>query len=228
MTETAGTESLSVEDAVATIEQATGYEEALRRRTEGVTWMVWGVVTGGIQMSFTAGRSFFRPFRDARAGGPPPGWYEPLVILGWLAVGVLLTFAVWRIASVSAPKLAPKPRRTALGGILFIALLYAAIAVLSWLAGGMPEALFPLLAIGAAWLGAGALDVFETTSTGRRTLLVIGAVILAAGAIAVLALPWSGFLPYREELTYDAVSPLVILAGGGVPFLAGLWQTLRG
>lgn len=216
------------EAAAETIEKARSYEEPLRRRTEGITWMIWGLVGAGIQLTFSAGHSLFRPYRPETVHTGTAPWFEPVVIGGWLLVGMTLTLAAWRVASLNTPRLSPKPKRAVLGGALFVALLYGSWGLMQWLAGGMPQALFPTLAIGAAWLGVGALDLFETTPTGRRTLLAIGGIVLAAGVLAALVLPWSGLGPDAGRLSFDVTAPITILVGGGVPFLAGLWQSWTG
>lgn len=229
MTEAADAE-LTPEQAARTIEEARSYERPLRRRAEGVTWMIWGLVAAGIQLSFSAAPSLVRPYAPEAVPAHEvlPAWYSPLVVLGWLTVGVAFTHAVWRIASLKAPELSARPLRTALGGLLFVGLIYGGFAVLSWLGGELPEALFPTLAIGAAWLGVGVLDVFQTTDRGRRTLVAIGVLVLAAGVLAAVLLPWSGVIEYSDRLTYDTTAPITILAGGGIPLLAGLWQGIRG
>ncbi len=220
--------ALSTREALTTIERARAYEEPLRRRAEGVTWMIWGVVIAGIQLSFSARRDLVWPPGSTTEPLATPGWYDPMAVVGWLAVGMLLTFATWRIASLRAPEMAPKPRRTAIGGLIFAVFLFGSMAVLYAIAGSMPEALFPVLSIGAAWLGVGVLDLFETTDTGRRTLIATGASILLVGTIAAFLLPWGGFLQHSGQLTYEATAPVTILAGGGIPFLAGLWQSSIG
>lgn len=52
MSETAPGKGFSLQSALQALEQATRYEEPLRHRTEGVTWMLWGVVAVGIFLSY--------------------------------------------------------------------------------------------------------------------------------------------------------------------------------
>lgn len=223
MAETGHANELSAREALDTIEEARAYETPLRRRTEGVTWMIWGVVAAGIQLSFSALPSLFRPY----TGGAQRsyGLVEALVVPSWLLVGILFTVAAWRIASLKAPSLSVRPSRIAVSAGLFVAILYGVWFLLDL--AGLPEAIFPVLAVGAAWLSAGVLDVLHTTETGRRTLVAIGALVTGLGLAALAVFPLADVAPARG-LSYDVTAPVTILVAGGVPFLAGLWQSWTG
>ncbi len=49
----AGAERFDVRGAIETIDRATSYDIPLRRRTEGVTWMVWGLATAVAFLAFS-------------------------------------------------------------------------------------------------------------------------------------------------------------------------------
>ncbi len=209
-------EGLSTEEALATIERATGYEEPLRRRTEGVTWILWGLVTAGIALGFGSVQEFFRT-------DEAPSWYYALNLVGWVAVGALATLAVWRIAGYQAASLQRHGRRSMLGGVLWLPIVYVVWGALVVLGFGLQEAAMIPLAIGGAWTLLGAFNLFKATETGRRSLLIIGFSILAAATVFAL---WSQTQPSR--VTFASSNALIVLAGGGIPFVVGLYQSMRG
>lgn len=211
----AGSEPLSPEEAAATIEKAAGYEAPLRRRTEGVTWMIWGLVPAGIQLSFDAAWSYVEHSW--------PGWLDPVILLGWPILGILMTFAVWRIAVLNQPGVRVHRWRSVLGAVLWLPVVYAAMGVTFLVSGiGWHGAFLPLVGIGVTWLVLGATNAFKATPTGRRTLVAIGAVILAV-AVAIYA-----SVDITSQPGTDLTTLAAILVGGGVPVIAGLWQSLRG
>lgn len=210
----AGTGELTPEQAAATIEQARGFEEPLRRRTEGVTWMIWGIVPAGIQLSFDAAKDYVQPF---------PGWLDPLILLGWPLLGIAMTYAVWRIAVLNKPGLSGHRWRSMLGAALWLPAVYASMGLAFMLFGvGWQGAFLPLVGIGATWLVLGATNTFKATPTGRKVLVAIGAIILGV-AVGIAA---------TVDLASDVGTTLTELAAifvaGGVPVLAGLIQSVRG
>lgn len=216
MTETAEAEDLTPQEAARTIDRARGYEEPLRRRTEGVTWMIWGVVTLAITLSYSAIPTYYPRYEAT------PWFVHWLITFGWPIVGVLLTFATWRIASLTLPSLGDRSLRSAVSSALWLPLVYLGIGAVFLLDVGASEASAIPIGIGLAWLTLGALDPFRATETGRRSLLVIGVVTLA-GALA--------FAPFAASFPHEGWPAMRVLAGGlggGAPFLVGLWQTLRG
>lgn len=217
MTETAdarGTD-LTPAEAAQTIERARGYEEPLRRRTEGVTWMIWGLVAAGIQLSFNA-------VHDYVSHGWP-GWVDPIILLGWPLVGLLMTFGVWRIAVLDRPGLRQHRWRSLLGAALWLPLAYLGIGLTFLITGiGWEGAFLPLVGIGVTWLVLGAANVFKATPTGRRNLVAIGAIILATTIGIALA------VDVTSDLGSDITQLAAIFVAGGVPFLAGLLQSVRG
>lgn len=211
MSEHADREDLSVEEAVSTIKEAQGYELPLRRRTEGVTWMIWGLVTAGIQLSF-----------DALGEGARAAWPYWSILIIWPLVGAITTTAVWNIARVHAPELQTSRIRSVLVGLAWLPVVYGVWGLLALLGPGLQEAAFPLLAVGGAWLVLGATDLFGTTVLGRRVLLVTsGAILLAGLVVAYLA-------QGAAHEGWPLAGAAMLLVGGGAPFLGGTWQALRG
>ncbi|MDX1612450.1 MAG: hypothetical protein R3185_08770, partial [Candidatus Thermoplasmatota archaeon] len=130
MSNTATGESLTVQEAVDTLHEAAAFEQPLRRRSEGVTWMIWGVITACIQLSFDA-------LGSSRVAWP----YWAIVIL-WPLVGSAMTLATWRIAGVGAPSLEPKGKRSVLGSLAWLPVVYALWGVLALIGPGLQEAAF--------------------------------------------------------------------------------------
>lgn len=211
----AGTGELTPEQAAATIEQARGFEEPLRRRTEGVTWMIWGLVPAGIQLSFNAATAY--------VSHPFPGWLDPMILLGWPLLGITMTYAVWRIAVLNKPGLSGHRWRSMLGAALWLPAVYASMGLTFMLFGvGWHGAFLPLVGIGATWLVLGATNTFKATPTGRKVLVAIGAIILgvAVGIAATVDL--------ASDVGTDLTQLAAIFVAGGIPVLAGLIQSVRG
>lgn len=203
----------SPREALATIARTTAFEEPLKRRTEGVTWMVWGFVTAGVMLSQNAVTLAlgFHPDRDM--------WVVPVL---WLLAGVAATTAVWRIAAVAKPEAHPG-RRSA---VLSIAAVVGLLALI-WIPAGLllPDeaqaALVPLT-IGAPWLALGLVNAHRGTTFGRRVMLAIGGLIMLAG------LAWAPFVPGLAHHGYHHTTLVAALVGGAVPLVLGFWQAVRG
>lgn len=208
-------EHFTPQEAAETIERASRFDAPLRRRTEGVTWMIWGLVPAGIQLSYDAVSSY------VEHGWP--GWVDPVILLGWPLLGLLLTYAVWKIAVLDRPSLHRYRWRSLVGALLWLPVVYAAMGATFFLTGiGWHGAFLPLVGIGATWLVLGATNAFKATETGQRALIVSGAVILVA-AVAIY-----GLVDITSDRGEDITQLAAILIGGGVPFVAGLWQSLTG
>lgn len=219
MTETArgAGEQLTPEAAAETIEEARSYEEPLRRRTEGVTWMIWGVVTAAIALSYSSIPTYYPGYEGV------PWFLHGLVTFGWPLVGVAMTYATWRIAVVDTPSLAGRSLRSALSSALWLPLVYVGIGAVFLLGGDrVGEAAGIPIGIGLAWLTLGGLNPFRATATGRRVMLGAGAVTLAGGLAFA---PFAAGFPHGG---YPQMRLVALALGGGAPFLGGLWQTLRG
>lgn len=201
---------LTVRRAVETIEQANRFEEPLRRRTEGATWMVWGLVTAGF---------FLFPFPTFASPGIA-GVAVPLLMLAWVAVAFFMTSAVWRIAGMASPGVKPTRRQTTFAVAGAAGVLAAVGLGLMWLQVlGVYRDPLQMLPIGAMWAVAGASNLRRMTPVGRRVMIAIGiAIALLAVVLALLGVR-----------IYDPADHVMAAAvAGGVPFLGGLWQTLRG
>lgn len=205
--------SLSPREALATIARTTAFEEPLRRRVEGVTWMVWGFVTAGATLSTNAIELVWG------YDGVMELWVVPWL---WLLAGVGATTAVWRIAALAKPDAHPG-RRSALRSIAAVVGLIAAF----WVPGSVlipveQQASIVLLTLAAPWLALGAVNPHRGTALGRRVMLAIG------GIIAVAGLAWMPFVAGMGHGGFPQTMLFTALVGGGAALALGFWQAVRG
>lgn len=201
--------ALSVRQAAQVIERATAYDEPLRRRTEGATWMVWGTVTAGSNLSYGLAYAL---------GWPDNGLWAP-----WLALGILLSLAVRRIAVLSKPDVAIGWRAGAVamvGLAAFMALAYT----ISTSAGASPETytVVGFSFMGILWMFFAAWNPHRATALGRRVMVAIGVAIVAMGAV------YASQVPVMPPSMWPQAGFVAAFIGGVPPVLGGLWQVLRG
>lgn len=220
MTDTADHPGLSARTAWETIKEASAYEEPLRRRTEGVTWMVWGLVTAAIFLSYDVFAPHFHSFDHTTGIETHAPWYVDLLWVYWVIAGSLLTWGLWRSVALAAPLADHRPAG------LKVTLLWVAAGALGWalvllLIPTLHPHLTPALAIGVMWVTLGAINVQRATALGRRVLLVVGFLILLGGLAAQPLAPDPGgdLFALNTARLFVAAAP---------PFFGGLWQTLRG
>lgn len=203
------------------LERALAYEDSLRGRTEGITWMLWGLVLGAIMFMYAGMGALY---------DEAPALRPLLMVLWvpWVLAGAALTAALWRTAALAARA----PAFAGPRGLLVAAAWVGAILLGFALVAALPHARnpesAPVLALGVAWLALGATNLLRATPDGRRVLLAVGATLVVAGLALVLALPAPAYgAPDEAQARF-----LQDLLRGGlvalVPFAAGLWQALRG
>lgn len=208
--------------AVSVIQDMEGYEEGLRRRTEGITWMVWALVFAGIATSYWVMGILAPPGSHDAAWRllPDGGLVTPWI--GWAIAGGLATSAIWRGAALHG---ASGLRHVgALGAImvgkwvLFVAswfLVPAAIGQYLY-AGG------PLVFFGLATLIVVSTKLVPLTRQGRSVARVV-----ALGQIG-LALVVGGLV---GSGVVDAAIPIELVGAvaiGGMWLAGGMWQTAQG
>lgn len=201
-------ETLTPQDAVRALSKAQSWEDALRSRTAGLTWMVWGLATPATFVTYA-----FVAVLSELEGLRVPGWAWSLLWVPWVGMGVVATVALWRSAALAVPGLdAPRDRRRAMvGGIVGSILLFGAFLLLQ-----PPSAVLPLGAIGAMWMLMALANVWNADREGRAVGVVVGGTLVAAAAaMALLRAP------------VEVSSVLSILVSGVVPFAAGLWHLAR-
>lgn len=228
MTETATATTSRREDALQAIQSGLRFEDSLRSRTEGLTWIVWGFATSAIFLSYQALNPLFygprAPFRSTdileRQVSP---WWAGGVWVTWILLGALTTYALWRSAALGAPTRALRRPSSVLVSAAFVAFLFAGWGMALLVAPGRNYDVYPLLGMGTAWLLLGALNVYRATRVGRQTLLGIGSGVFLSAVLVATLLPTDWEIPWTA--TAGLWSALVSLV---FPIAGGLWQTLRG
>lgn len=207
-------------DQMRLLQNAITLEGAIRHRTEGLTWTLWGLLLSAIFLMYAAMGDI------GNTPNGPPLW-ATLLWLPWVLAGAAFTHALWRTAGLRLGTPTPRPAGT--------------IVTLSWalaIAGGLGLAFTipfaadtesaPVAAIGIAWLVMGAANLFRATAEGRRVVLAIGAATLLAAfpLLLMLEAPAHGAPDETQaRFAHDLLRASIV---GGAPFLAGLWQALRG
>lgn len=196
------TDTLTPQEAARVISRAQSWERALQSRTEGVTWMIWALVTPAIFLTYA--------FASVVAGD---GWWFALLWAPWVAMGSLATAVLWRTAALAHPPLdSPQDRRSAaLWGIGIGSLMFVAFLVIH------PDSgLYPLGAVGFMWAAMGIVNPYRSSREGRIvSVLTGGALLVIAIALALLRLP------------IEASGTITIVASGVVPLAAGVWHATR-
>lgn len=225
-------ETLEAEQALATIDETLGHEAALRSRTEGLTWMIWGLVTAGWTLTYDAIAWIARPDGVPEDVIPiltriPEFSLLTLVPLPWVVAGGLVTWGLWRTAALSDPSLddeRPAGAWLTAGFSAFVVALWATLFF------GLVVPLdFPgtadtmgLIVLGITWATFGWVQPVRLTGRARRVCVVIGAILLATGLLTAFALG-------QDHPDANAIAtPVAVLVGGGAPLAGGLWQALRG
>jgi hypothetical protein len=210
---------LSVESALQTLAASMRHEDALRSRTEGLTWMVWAMAIVPMVLAW--------PAATAVAGDAPP-WALLVLIPPWFVLGGVASYVLWRTAALADPGLHQRRQaglRVVLGyaGLsVLVALAGAGLAALGWLPYTHPDAIAMCYA-GIVWMVTGLWNPFGLSAQGRRISRLVGAITFLAALLAMAA------LPAVPRATADVAAPLLALATlCGLPFAAGAWQALRG
>lgn len=201
----------NVADAVEAIGRGTAYDIPLRRRTEGVTWMVWGLATGVAFLAF----STTDPTRFVS--------WVPIIVL-WPALGILGTSAAWRIAALSRATLAPQASRSSATAIVVMVALFAALVTALAITGGNgPQPLFLASVLTALpWAAFAMLQWRRMTPGGQRAMVWTG----VAMVMTMLLLMQFVLVPDREHSPQNLLIAVAVM--GGPPFALGVWRVFRG
>lgn len=195
-------ETMTPQEAALAIARANRWEDRIVHRTEGMTWMIWGIVTAGIWVTLTA-----------MSRGPMAIVPMTLSWSVWVLAGFALTYSLWRSAALTRPDaIHTAPWWTYLAKVAGIAL---AIASLHFVIQPTTPA-YPLAMMGFLWITMALLSR-RWSRLGKVTALGIGGSVVFGG----LALP---FLATGME----AMMLTAALVGGIIPVAGGFWQTLRG
>lgn len=193
---------LTPHEAARAVAEASRYEDALRQHTEGITWIIWGIATPGIFMTYA--------FAGVLGGS---GWWMALLWIPWVAMGIGGTVTLWRTAALAAPALqTQKDGAFWLRFLIFSAAISALFAVLR---PNGPE--LPLVIVGAMWMGMGIVNVWSSTRRARFAAIFAGAPLFASGVgLSLLSAP------------IEVAGTVAFVVSGLSPFLVGLWHALRG
>lgn len=203
---------LGLTEAVHRIDEALAEEGSLRVRTEGLTWILWGLVTAGTVLTFDA---------VAFAWGIHEPWFT-LLWVPWIVLGAAVTSVLWRSAALSRPGLDEHRQGGVLVSAAYVAFILAVWFPVLWLFPELTSDTIAVLSIGTAWTFFGATNPFNVTATGRRVMTLQGVVILLAGVLLAATLPSDAGAANRASTLVN------LLVSAGVPILGGAWQATRG
>lgn len=207
-------ETASIRQAIDSISHLEAFEESLRRRTEGITWMVWGLVFAGLTLSFYIGDLT----RDAATADEPRPWSLLFPWFPWMLAGGVITAALWKSAALQTPTL-HRPLWATLGGLLAVGAATVLVFIASWaLPAGMQSAVTPLTLFGLAGLAVVATPLLRLSVAGRRVAIAATLVQVVCG----IAIGLGGGSPNATGYTLTAVLVAATWIG------AGLWETTQG
>lgn len=207
-------EPLTVQGAVETLDRLENLNEALRRRTSGLTWMVWGLVGPGIFFTY----SFWALLVEFHA---PTWWIAfPFLWIPWIVVGTLATVALWRSAGLVVPTVGNR-RQGLLTFLVFLLVMNLAWPVAQAIGLTLVEPALMLGALGLASVALGVAGINCPTRDERALTLGVGLALIAVTAAGSLALP-------NRDAAYAFFSLVAPLVNGAGYFLIGIWLTLRG
>lgn len=201
----------SARQAADVLTEASRYEDALRQRTEGITWMVWGIVSPAIWLSYGLVGASFEDF---------PVWAR-FLWAPWVFVGVVTTIVIWRSAALAAPRIVERERPGWLIGLAWAGVTALLFFLLERGVPGLNGAVLPLFVISSAWVLFGLVDLNRASPTGRRVSVVIGALTLTAAF--ALAFAASG----HSTKDYILATWGSVLATSVFPLAGGFWQAMR-
>jgi len=172
---------LSPPDALRGLAEIANRDDALKARTEGLTWVLWGFVNLGVAMTYLA----LLP-EEAFLGAPDLASPAVLLVGLYPLTGILATVGLWRSAALSFPT-GMSFRR----GLLFFTAFLVIVTVLSLgflpFVGWEQGVLGKSVAVGLFLLGFGALNPLGFTRSGRGSAFALGAIALLGGAAGLAA-----------------------------------------
>lgn len=206
--------ALDVKAAISTIDRAIAYTRPLRRRTEGITWVLFALSSALFVFSYAwAWDNGFDPT------------YK--LILAWLAGYALLAVGpallTWRIAGVMSHEYAIDAKRV-VATVAVLGALLMALDLALWLTlGESPLTIALTIALfgGAAWAALGVAQWSRMSASGRRDTWIIGGAIAALGFALV-------FLFGADASTVALDVVIFALSTATAPLAAGLWRLARG
>lgn len=231
---TRGPDKLDVKTALATLNRAFDYAAPLERRTEGITWIFFGLVSSLFMFSFA--------WSWQQAGWEPPALYRYLVawLAGYAFLATVPALLTWRVAGVVQEGYAVGARRVA-SSMALLALALVAVYYAIWMTLGESSdgpavakvilALHIVLFGGAAWAVLGVAQWTRMGRQGRRDTLALGAIMAVACAALMVPLRVEpgglNVLHPAFTIVVNHAALVFVLAFGLVPLLAGLWRLAK-
>lgn len=202
--------AFTAKDAARAIDSVEGLEDALRKRTLGLTWIVWGLAGPGITLSYALADETLP--RGAE-------WAFATLWIPWVLAGYLATYALWRSAALTLREDAREGHREFRRAVLVtLALMAVAAAIAPLAVPTVPVSVYVLLVLGALTALSGALGDRSPFSAGVSRIAIGGGIFLLAAGLA------AGMLGVRG-VAADAIAAVA----GGAAFLGmGFVATMRG
>lgn len=200
--------------AVSTIDRAIAYTQPLRRRTEGLTWVLYGMSSALFAISYVWmwEKGYDYSFRIFFV------W-----LVGYALLAIVPGLLAWRIASIAGEQYSIDARRVATAAVL-VGVLLIAVNVGLWSVFGetrLAIALSIVLLGDATWAGLAIAQWSRLSDSGRRDTWVLAGLMAAVGVALVYIL--------RADAATVDLDVLIFLASLCViPTAAGLWRLARG
>lgn len=207
---------LTPEEAIERIDEVDDLDDAIRQRTSGITWMVWGIAIAGIFVSY----SYVGVLADAY--DPQAANLNPFLWVPWVLLAVIVSRQLWHSAGLV---LEVEPSGLDVEGLLtgaiFLALTYGGILVVQELGVPLLEPAIVLLAVGVATGLLGILGLTTTSSFERWAAVVAGAFLVAVALGTTALVPGEGVgyawfslvAPVAVAVAYFGVGGLVAARG---------------
>lgn len=208
------TAGLDVKTAVATLDRALAYSGPLQRRTEGITWILFGLTTALFGVYYT--------WLSETGRDPSLRWLAPSFI-GYASLCLGLPLLSWRVAGAVISDYVVDAKRV-FAGIMVLAVVLIASNFVVWsLLNEYPRfsiAFNGALAEGSAWAILGLAQWSRMSASGRRDTLVLGAAMVVVGFVLL-------YVFGTEVGTLGANTLVGVIAFCALPMAAGVWRLVR-
>lgn len=175
MSETALT-ALQAADEIRRMQQ---FPDALRRRTSGLSWMIWGLAIPGLFVTY----SYWGVVVDNYA--PDAGPVFAILWIPWIAMGVISMIVLWRSAALVIPALNDR-RRAWLTPLVFVVVIQGGFGLMQLLPWDMVEPAISLIVVGLATIMAGLTGLIAHDRQEKTLAALAGGLLIAFAVIGTL------------------------------------------
>jgi hypothetical protein len=202
--------TLTPDQAVREILRLEGHTESLLHRTVGLTWMMWGLISGGIFVSYEA-------IGIANPSGALATIEFGFAWLPWVLLGAITTTVLWRSLALVIPRsLGSATGVTTIATVTFLALVLGGLAIVSLANISVSGPSWAMFAIGISTAVVGGSGL-TTSSRSERAFWLGGGVLLAVLTIGIgLVAGRLGYDPLGLLLIVGPVASTTLLFGGGL------------